>query len=189
MQNPIRSLMLALVLVLALQAMPAHAQQTLQPEARQALVMTAVNTTAVREADRGNPRPDSLVQRGDVVQYRLLFSNVTEKPLRQIVLSNPIPAGFYMVPGSVHTNRDDVRNEYSADGGKVYAAQPMEEVLLDGKRVQRPISPDRYTHVRWTVDGWVEPKATVTADFDARLAVATPAAGAAAEAEDGSDRK
>ena len=78
--------------------------------------------------------------------------------------------GFRFVGGSTRASRDDARAEYSADGGRTFSAQPMEEVVVEGRRVRRPVAPERYTHVRWTVDGWVAPGATVTAEFDARLA-------------------
>jgi hypothetical protein len=35
--------------------------------------------------------------------------------------------------------------------------------------VRRPVPSERYTHVRWTIDGSVAPGATVTAEFDARV--------------------
>ncbi|HEX2189402.1 MAG TPA: hypothetical protein VHG51_10915, partial [Longimicrobiaceae bacterium] len=71
---------------------------------------------------------------------------------------------------SARSSRADARAEYSADGGATFSAQPTEEVVVEGRRVRRPVSPERYTHVRWTVDGWVAPGATVAAELDARFA-------------------
>jgi hypothetical protein len=48
-------------------------------------------------------------------------------------------------------------------------------VTIDGKSVERAIAPERYTGVRWIVDGWVTPGATVTAQFEARLAARSAA--------------
>lgn len=162
----IRWLPLALVLC----AVPAHAQQAAEPPA---LTVTATNRTQAAEAARGAPRQTDHVLPGDVVRYRLTFTNTAGKPVRGVNLANPLPEGFRFVAGSVRSSREDARAEYSADGGRTFSAQPMEEVMVDGRRVRRPVAPERYTHVRWTVGGWVAPGATVTAELDARLA--TPA--------------
>jgi uncharacterized repeat protein (TIGR01451 family) len=144
------------------------------------LVVTATNRTAAAEAAGGSPRNHDRVDGGDVVQYLLTFTNVTDQPVRQVVVSNPVPQGFRMVAGSVKASRADARPEYSIDAGSSFSAQPMEEVLVDGRPVRRPAAPEKYTHVRWTVDGWVAPGATVVAEFDARLGAVVPAAGSMA---------
>ena len=51
----------------------------------------------------------------------------------------------------------------------------METVTIDGRPVERAVAPERYTGVRWIVGGWVNPGATITAEFEARLARVVPA--------------
>jgi hypothetical protein len=85
------------------------------------------------------------------------------------VFTNPVPAGLRYVDRSAGADRQDVAVEYSTDGGKTYAATPMVTEVVDGKRVQRPATPEQYTHVRWTVQGSIAPGATVTAEFRAEL--------------------
>lgn len=172
MRNSLRRLIPVIALILA--AAPSFA--TAQSPDAKALTVTASNRTAEAEAAKGQKRADSHVQGGDVMKYRLTFTNLKDSNVRQVVLSNPISGGLKMVAGSARSSRDDALAEYSADGGKTFSSQPMEEVLLDGKAVQRPVSPDRYTHIRWTVAGSVAPKATVTAEFEARLGPTPPAA-------------
>lgn len=156
-----------LLVPLALLAAPARAQQAPAPPA---LAVTATNRTQAADAARGAARADDRVRPGDVMRYRLTFTNTAGRPVRGVNLSNPLPEGFRFVAGSVRSSRDDARPEYSADGGRTFSAQPTEEVVVEGRRVRRPVAPERYTHVRWTVDGWVAPGAAVTAEFDARLA-------------------
>jgi uncharacterized repeat protein (TIGR01451 family) len=140
-----------------------------QPGAAEPLVITAENRTAAAAAESGAPRPDAGARPGDVIRYRLTFTNVGAERIRGVALANPVAAGMRFVEASARTTREDVRTEYSADGGATWSAEPMEEVALEGRRVRRPIAPGRYTHVRWTVDGWVAPGATVVAEFEARL--------------------
>lgn len=136
------------------------------------LVMTARNETAVAA------RRDSTTLPGDVVRYSMRFTNVTAEPVQNVKLDNPLPKGLEFVGGSIRTSRPDVAATFSADGGKTFSAQPMETVVVDGQRVTRPIPAERYTHVRWVVSGSVAPRATVTAEYSARVA-GSPAAASA----------
>ncbi|HEX6036958.1 hypothetical protein [Longimicrobium sp.] len=162
---------LALFLALLVAAAtPAAAQQG---GPRQAFTVTATNRTAA-QAPQGQRRDDR-ARPGDLVRYRLVFTNVTPGAVRGVTLANPLAPGMRFVGGSARADRTDARLEYSADGGRTFSAQPMEEVVVDGQRVRRPVAPERYTHVRWTVDGNVAPGATVVAEFDARVGAGTPA--------------
>ena len=59
--------------------------------------------------------------------------------------------------------------EFSADGGRSWAAEPMESVMVDGHAVSRAVPASRYTHLRWVVTGAVAPRTTVTGQFDTRV--------------------
>jgi uncharacterized repeat protein (TIGR01451 family) len=144
-----------------------------------ALVVTAANRTAEVDAAKGMKRSDTNVRGGDVMKYTLTFTNLKEKSVRQVVMSNPIPSGLKLIGNSARSSREDAITEYSADAGRTFSAQPMEEVILDGRAVQRAVSPDRYTHVRWTIAGSIAPRAVVTAAFEARLGPAGSAANVA----------
>jgi len=134
----------------------------------QALVITARNLMAGDARHRELPDSTALLP-GDVVHYRLVFTNVNPAPVQRVEFKDPIPAGLRYVASSAKADRDDVLVEYSIDGGATFAAQPMIEVMEDGKPVQRPAPVERYTHVRWLVRGWVQPGAQVTAEFQAKL--------------------
>lgn len=182
MRPTLRTLLYELPLVAAAAlalAAPAAAQGP-APRQEQALVMTMQNRTAEADAARGAPRRDATARPGDVLRYRLTFTNVTAAPVRGVVLSNPVPAGMRLVGESARATRTDARLEYSIDGGRTWAAQPMEEVVEEGRRIRRPASPESYTHVRWTIDGPVAPAATVVAEYEARLGGAPAAAAPAA---------
>jgi uncharacterized repeat protein (TIGR01451 family) len=142
-----------------------------------ALVVRVQNRSAASEAARGAARRDTAVRAGDALRYTLSFTNTTSRPVRNVTLANPLPAQLAFVGGSASASRADARAEYSADAGKSWAPRPTESVVVDGKRVTRPVPPERYTNVRWTLREPVAAGATVTAHYDARLAA--PAAGRA----------
>lgn len=137
--------------------------------------VAASNRTAVESAARGAPRRDTTVLPGDVIRYTLTFTNTLSHAVRGLELANPIPAGLHFVEGSASASRDDARAEFSVDGGRTYSARPTETVVIDGRSVQRPVPAERFTNVRWILDGAVASRAGVTAHFDARLG-AQPAA-------------
>jgi uncharacterized repeat protein (TIGR01451 family) len=157
-----RSLLATLALALAVPALQAHAQQP-------ALSVSAENRTAQAEAAAGSPRRDAHAHPGDVLRYRLTFNNSSGRALRGVTLADPIPAGVSFVAGSARSARDDARAEYSADAGRSFSAQPMEDAVENGQRVRRAVPAARYTHVRWTVEGAVAPGAAVVAEFEARV--------------------
>jgi uncharacterized repeat protein (TIGR01451 family) len=167
MKSSIPAKLLGLLLAVVVAA-PLHAQAPTRSAS--ALAVSAENRTALAAAARGAKRTDATVHAGDVLRYKLTFTNTAGRPVRQVALQNPVAQGLQFVAGSAKSSRQDARAEYSADGGATWSARPMESVLVDGSRVERAVAPERYTGVRWIVDGWVSPGATVTAQFEARLA-------------------
>ena len=150
-------------------ALPASAQL----QEPQALVITAENVTAT-EAERADADTGASIP-GDVIEYRLDFTNLTDGAVSDVVLNDPIPDGLVFVPGSVTASREDVRVEYSIDGGASWSEQPTVEVEVEGQTVTRPAPADAYTHVRWTITGAVNPGAQISARFRALVAgVANP---------------
>jgi uncharacterized repeat protein (TIGR01451 family) len=167
MKSSIPAKLLGLLLAATLVA-PARAQAPTR--AASALAVTAENRTAAAAAARGAKRTDAAVHAGDVLRYKLTFTNTAGRPVRQVALQNPVANGLQFVAGSASASRQDARAEYSADNGVTWSAKPMETVTIDGRRVERAVAPEHYTGVRWIVDGWLSPGATVTAQFEARLA-------------------
>lgn len=170
-----------LCLVVATWATPLAAQEA---AGGPPLVITAENLTAAAEAARGAPRGDTRLRPGDVVRYTLTFTNPTQGEVRDVVLHNPLPAGLVFIAGTATASRDDARLEFSIDGGATYAAEPMVEVVENGRTIRRPAPPERYTDIRWTVTGQIQPGAQVVARYEVRIPaesqeVPPPAAGGA----------
>ncbi len=160
---------LSLVLLLVTWAGALSAQQ--QPASR-ALVVTAENLMASdsqHQALIAKGADAAALLPGDVLRYRLRFTNVTRGDVRGVVFTNPVPQGLRYVSGSAAADRVDVVIDYSIDGGRTYSARPMMVQVVQGKRVQKPAPPEQYSHVRWTVRGSISPGASVTAEFRAAL--------------------
>ncbi len=167
-----RGLHAAVLATVALITAPTGLALAQEPDSPRPLVVTAENLSAgdARHQDyvaRGGD-PEALLP-GDVVLYRLRFTNLTADSVRQVVFENPVPAGLDYVAGSAGADRADVTLEYSIDSGGTYSAAPMAETVVDGQTVLRPAPPETYTHIRWTLSGWLQPQAAVTAEYRARL--------------------
>ncbi len=165
----LRRMIYSLIAVTSLGASAGSAQAADQ---EQALVITATNLMASdarhQEVARNGGDAQTLFP-GDVVLYRLVFTNVTASEVRNVEFVDPLPAGLQYVGQTAAADRDDVVIEYSADRGQTYSQQPMVQEIVDGERVMRPATPDEYTHIRWRIEGSVQPGAQVTAEFRAEL--------------------
>jgi len=165
--NHIKSVVLTPLLLVLVSGLTAQ-----QPPAPQALAVTAVNLMAGDERHQawsGKGGQASDVLPGDVIRYSLKFTNTTDQAVRNVVFSNPVPQGLRYVPESAGAAARNVAVTYSIDGGLSYSAQPMIEVVENGERRNVPAPPEMYTHVRWTVEGSIQPGAQVTAEFRAVL--------------------
>ena len=164
--------------LLCIAAPPLVAQTPAAAAGPQATVTVVAENISAREAAQaGKPRvgPDSArLRAGDVIEYRLRFSNTTREPVKNVVLEDPLPAGLIYVGGTAAADVDGVLVEYSIDGGRSFAATPMVRVMVDGQEVERPAPPERYTNIRWRVAGSVNPGARVTASFRARFGAGSP---------------
>jgi uncharacterized repeat protein (TIGR01451 family) len=145
------------------------------PEAPRALVITAENLTAAKSQPARNGDP-KVLRPGDIVRYRLTFTNITRDSVRNVQFNDPVPAGLRYVAGSARADRSSVLVEFSIDSGRTYSERPEIEDVVNGEKVRRPAPAESYTHVRWSVRGWIRPKAQVTAEFNAQLPAATGAA-------------
>jgi uncharacterized repeat protein (TIGR01451 family) len=140
--------------------------------APQPLVMTATNLMAGDQRHKDvaqNGGDQNALMAGDVVRYRLVFTNLNADSLRNVQFTNPIPGGLRYVAASAGADRSDVTIDFSIDGGKTWSAQPMIDVIVDGKPVRKPAPVSQYTTIRWTVGGWVQSKSQVTAEYKAEL--------------------
>jgi uncharacterized repeat protein (TIGR01451 family) len=140
------------------------------------LVISVENITARAEVVAGKRLASAVkaVVPGDVVEYRLVFTNTKKTAVLNVVFQDPIPAGLQFVAGTANSTRPDAAVEYSIDRAATWSAQPLMDVVENGKTVKKPAAPEQYTTVRWRVDGPVAPGATVEARFRTRAVAGTP---------------
>jgi len=132
-------------------------------------VRTVVQKEEVTIDDDGNRRTRLVdaaqVVPGDEVVYTVSFSNISDEPAENIVITNPLPAELSYIDGSAFGPGANV--QFSVDGGVTFADAADLEVSEAG--VTRPAMPDDFTHIRWVIESQIAPGAQGIAQFRARL--------------------
>ena len=96
-------------------------------------------------ADKVNP--------GDVIFYTINYVNSGNEGATDAFLDDPIPKGTVYITGSAFGENAEIT--FSIDGGKTFKKPSLltyEVKTPEGKIEKRSASPEKYTHVRWTVN-------------------------------------
>ena len=105
---------------------------------------------------------------GEIVRYDVTARNAGTNPAKNLVPVGTIPIGTVYEAGSASTNA--LRVEFSIDGGKTWSVSPMVKVRnAAGVLVEKKASPARFTAVRWISEKPLDPKSTVTYDYEVRV--------------------
>jgi len=94
--------------------------------------------------------PAGRLEAGDEVHYTIRLRNPGKNPVTDVQVTKRMPFGLHYLPGSATGPACDI--EFSADGGKTFAAKPQ-----DGD----------YTHVRWSMRQPLPPSSTALLRFRA----------------------
>lgn len=86
------------------------------------------------------------VKPGDVIEYRVTYTNKSGKAVTGLIGKLPIPEGLEYLPRSAKPGADLVKAAAS-DG--VFAAEPLMRKLSDGK--SKPLPYNEYRALRWTL--------------------------------------
>ncbi|HBG06882.1 MAG: hypothetical protein A2075_05860 [Geobacteraceae bacterium GWC2_58_44] len=91
------------------------------------------------------------IQPGEELIYTLSYANSGTEAAKNVVISDPIPAGTAFIPGSASEVGDLT---FSIDHGKSFKKPTLltyESKGGDGKSQKRVASPEDYTDIRWTI--------------------------------------
>ncbi|MEO0575796.1 MAG: hypothetical protein AAF004_10055 [Pseudomonadota bacterium] len=109
--------------------------------------------------------PADKVVPGDVVVYTVTYTNVADQAVEKVVITNPIADGLDYVADSAFAPGAAV--SFSVDGGTEFAALDTLTVEREGELVAASIAD--LTHIRWTLEGELDPGSQGFARFRARL--------------------
>lgn len=114
-----------------------------------------IETVVVDKAGRKTTKrePVAVAVPGTEVIYTTRFTNKSDKPAGDIVLTNPVPEHTRFVGGSAFGLKTTVT--YSIDGKHFDVPAKLRVTGADGK--ERAALPEEYTHVRWRYAGELAP--------------------------------
>ncbi len=108
--------------------------------------------------------PATDIRQGQVVFYTVTLHNPGTQAAHNVIVTKPVPANTRYVadsaaaPGAVVT--------FSMDGGVTFA-DARRLLTKDARGIDRPVSPERYTHIRWRMTYPLAPGARAYARFRA----------------------
>lgn len=110
--------------------------------------------------------PPQLVTPGDEVIYRIVYTNVGDRPATDVVITNPVPEHMAYSDGSAAGTNTSV--SFSVDDGRHFAS-PDELTVTGADGEERPASAADYTAIRWLITAPVPPGATGELTYRARV--------------------
>ncbi len=149
----------ALLLLMTLAAMADQAPVKLTNTAMKQVI--SVNDQGKREISFVEPKT---VIPGDVILYTIEFENISDQPVSNIVLTDPVPNNSVYREGSA--KGDNTQIVFSVDG-KQFASADMLFVTEDGKR--RLATAKDYRSIRWIVETPLQPGEKRRVSFKTRI--------------------
>jgi uncharacterized repeat protein (TIGR01451 family) len=103
---------------------------------------------------------------GDEVIYTIRYANTGDEPAENIVITDPIPEHMLYLGGSAYGEGAAIT--FSVDDGKTFDVADNLTVTADDG-TERPAGPSDYTHIKWMLEGELEPDAGGFVTFRAEL--------------------
>lgn len=114
---------------------------------------------------------DAALRPGESIRYVVTASNISDRQLKNLVVTQPIPTSSVYVLGSATLPTvEGAKVDYSIDGGKTYSENPTIRVKLEnGDIVTRPAPDSMYTNVRWRFGDSFPAKTIAYATYQVRI--------------------
>jgi len=123
-------------------------------------------------SDDGKERllPADQVRPNDIIEYKLVYRNTGGSALRNIVITDPVPAAAAYIAESAVLPQSG-RVQFSIDQGKSYHEWPVKvrTETPDGEVVWKNAEPEQVTHIRWALDRAVDPDQGIVLGYRASV--------------------
>jgi len=114
---------------------------------------------------------DASLRPGETIRYVVTASNISDRTIKKLVVTQPIPKNsVYVLNSATLPNIEGAKLDYSIDGGKTYSESPTIRVKLEnGEIATRPAPASMYTNVRWNFGDSFPAKTVVNATYQVRI--------------------
>jgi uncharacterized repeat protein (TIGR01451 family) len=95
---------------------------------------------------------------GDIIEYRLIYTNEAEQPLTDLQITGPIPDNTAYLKGSAATDVD-ADFAVSIDDGSSFESEPVKRTQTgtNGQLQNVIVPPSDYTQLRWMPENGIQP--------------------------------
>lgn len=150
--------------------------QNLQPKSNVDLLLTAQKRIIQKDAEGKQKiswqelQGNVTVTPGEVLRYKVTGANKSDRPVKNLVLTQPIPQRTAYILNTVTVNHPGAIVTYSIDKGKTFVAKPIIKIKLSNGKVEtQPAPAEMYTHVRWNFAQPINPKTAVSAAYQVKV--------------------
>ncbi|MCW4149541.1 hypothetical protein OM427_08370 [Halomonas sp. 18H] len=151
-----KTLLSAVLLGACLLANAASAQES-------PLESTLKSYLVVKEAGEERMMPAEEAGPGDIIEYRLMYTNVSDRTLSGLVINGPIPSNTSYL---ADTNSASVNAKFtvSAGQGDDFQSEPYTRTVTDedGDQREEVVPPEDYAQLRWEPVDSIAPDQTQT---------------------------
>jgi uncharacterized repeat protein (TIGR01451 family) len=109
--------------------------------------------------------PAAKVVPGDEVVWTITASNVCGAPVADVAITNPVPRQMTYVDETAFGSGTSL--DFSVDGDEFAGPEALRIEEVSGE--VRPARAEEYKHVRWLLDGALEPQAVLVVGYRARV--------------------
>ncbi len=97
--------------------------------------------------------PADQTEPGQVMEFQIVFTNSGDSDVTGIKVVDPVPEYTRFI-GDSHFSDVPAVFEVSIDGGETFEPEPVVryEIQADGSKKEIIVSPDQYTHLRWSAE-------------------------------------
>lgn len=107
----------------------------------------------------------------DVLRYTISGQNLSDRPVKNLNINQPIPKNMIYILNSATVNTTKIAKiTYSIDGGHNFVEKPTVQVTLPNGKVETRSAPAKaYTHLRWNFSTAVAAKTTVQGSYQVQV--------------------
>lgn len=148
------------------------------PLKKQAIQLRLTAEKQVKQTDKQGkmqtvwqPLQGNAIVPGDLLRYTVSGENTSDKAVKNLVITQPIPKQTVYVLDSTSVSRNTVAKlVYSIDNGKSFVEKPQIQVKqANGKLVTQPAPAAAYTHIRWTFPQPIGPSTVVNGTYQVKV--------------------
>ena len=127
------------------------------------LESTLESYLVVEEGGEERLTPAEQAGPGDIIEYRLLYTNVSDRALSGLVVNGPIPNNTSYL-GDTDSASVNAAFTVSVGAGDEFQSEPYTRVVTDenGNQQEEVVPPEDYTQLRWEPVDSIAPNQTQT---------------------------